>query len=564
MSKKFFIKAGALDHPRSGFRGFHPGTNIFPKGMVAIEGHRPLATDIVQERDYAVPMRDGVKVRVDVYRPNHDKPVPVILVSSIFGKNGSFIDIEHAAKKYGHPNRCGITRDMTSGLEAWETPDPGYWVPNDYAVVLMDPRGVGMSEGNATYFGAQDASDNYDCIEHIASLPWCNGKVSMAGNSWLAITQWYTAALKPPHLACIAPWEGHGNMYVDQHMRGGIPHINGVRRHNMCHGSNMMEDLTSGIRAYPLMNDYWEDMAADFHLVETPAYVVASYTSQLHCRGTFEGYRTIASKEKWLRVHNTQEWTDQYTPEYEADLLKFFDYYMKDIKNDWPDTPKVRMSVLDPGHTDVVNRPEEDYPLARQQFKKFYLNPEGNVLDETCPAQSSVVSYQGDDGKGMVQFSMTFQEDTEISGYCKLHLWVSTDDYYDMDVYAKISTKNADGEYLFHDGITQPYSGPNAMLRASLRELDVEKSTESEPIMTFKTPDILDRGVPVCLELGFWPTSLLFHAGETLCLTVAGFDFQGLSTTTRNWFENYNVGRHNVHVGGEFDSYLLLPFIPEQ
>lgn len=562
-NQPFFIKATSLDHPDSGFRGFAPGTSVLPKGTVAVEGHKPLEADVVIDRDYPVPLRDGITLRVDVYRPNHDNPVPAILAFSCFGKNGSYVDLDKGAKKYGHPNRCGVPRCMTSGLEGWETPDPGYWVAQDYAVVLVDSRGIGMSEGNAHYFGQQDAEDNYDVIEYLAELPWCNGKLTMGGNSWLTITQWYTAAARPPHLACIAPWEGHGNFYVDQHMRGGIPRLNMVRR-NLAFGNYMMEDLSAAMKAYPLMNDYWEDKAAKYELIDVPSYVAASFTNQLHCKGTFDGYRKMASKEKWLRIHNTQEWPDQYNPENEADLKKFFDYYMKDIKNDWPSTPKVRMSVLDPGHEDLVYRIEEEFPLARQQFKKLYLNGATNTLDESCPVETHISTYQGDDNEDMVQFSLTFKEDTEIGGYCKIHLWASTDDHYDMDLFGKISKKNVDGEYVFQDAITFVYSGPNTMLRASLRELDVPKSTESEPVHTFKRPQMLDHGVPVSLEMGFWPTSLVFHPGETLVLTVTGYDFQGINTRTKYFQENFNTGKHKIHTGGEFDSYLLVPFIPEK
>ena len=313
MSDLFFTKTPPLSDPHSGFNGFHPGTTVLKKGYVHGEGFAPLDCDVVLDRDVPIPLRDGVVIRADIFRPNHSSPVPAILCSSIFGKNGSYVTYDLVAERCGHPNRCDVPKSATSGLDAWECPDPAYWVFHDYAVVFMDPRGVGMSEGDAHYFGAQDASDNYDVIEWLAVQVWCSGRVTMAGNSWLGITQWYTAALNPPHLTCIAPWEGHGNMYRDEYMRGGIPHINIVRV-NMCYGNHRMEDLPAAMRAYPLMNDYWEDKAANFEKITCPAYVVASYTSQVHAHGTFEGFRRLSSKEKWLRIHNTQEWSDQHRP----------------------------------------------------------------------------------------------------------------------------------------------------------------------------------------------------------------------------------------------------------
>jgi putative CocE/NonD family hydrolase len=69
----------------------------------------------------------------------------------------------------------------------------------------------------------QDGQDSYDLIEWLAVQDWCTGKVAMAGNSYLAISQWFAAAEQPPHLTAIAPWEGMSDLYRDLVMRGGMP-----------------------------------------------------------------------------------------------------------------------------------------------------------------------------------------------------------------------------------------------------------------------------------------------------------------------------------------------------
>ncbi len=553
-----------MDNPLSNYQGFHPGTELLPKGYVHVPGAKPLDCEILWERDVAIPMRDGVILRADIFRPNNQEKVPAILCSSIFGKNGSYNTYERIAKMVGHPNRMGVPLGTTSELNMFEAADPAFWVYHNYALVNLDIRGVGMSEGRAHYFDHQDAQDNYDVIEWLAVQDWCNGKVTMQGNSWLAITQWYTAAAKPPHLACIAPWEGHGNMYVDEYMRGGIPRY-AVQRVNMCYGTTEMEDLRAGMMAYPLYNDYWQDKAANFSQVECPAYIVASYGSQVHARGTFEGFRKIASKEKWLRVHNSQEWPDQYEPENTADLLKFYDYYCKGIENGWPDTPQIRMCILDPGGQDVLYRVEESFPLARQQLTPLYLDAADRKLADTPVAATGKASYISDNGVDMVQFTWTFDCDTEITGYIKLKLWVAAEDNIDADVYAKLSKRNAAGEYVHSDcGENHLYNGPNTMLRASLRELDEEKSTPCEPFHTFTRPQLLNPGEPVPMELGFWPTAMIFHKGETLELTIAGFDYLGLNAPMDVVRDTRNRGRHTIYTGGDYDSHLLIPIIPEK
>lgn len=88
------------------------------------------------------------------------------------------------------PFRVGIPRSATSGLEKWEAPDPAEWCSRGYAVVNVDARGSFMSEGDYFIYGTQEGRDGHDTIEWIAEQSWCNGKVAMAGNSWLATTQW--------------------------------------------------------------------------------------------------------------------------------------------------------------------------------------------------------------------------------------------------------------------------------------------------------------------------------------------------------------------------------------
>ena len=562
MESKFYIKTTPLSDPRSNFRGFDPGTRVLPKGYVHVPGAKPLNCEILLERDAAIPMRDGAVLRADIFRPNDDEKVPAILCASIFGKNGSYANYDFCAKMFGHPNRMNVPLGTLSELNMFEATDPAWWVEHHYAVINLDIRGVGMSQGRAHYFDSQDAMDNYDAIEWLARQSWCSGKVTMQGNSWLGITQWYAAAARPPHLCCIAPWEGHANMYVDEYMRGGIPRF-AVQREEMCFGNYEMEDLRAEMMAYPLYNDFWRDKAADFARIDIPVYAVASYGSQVHVRGTFEGFRSIASKEKWLRVHNTQEWPDQYRPENLEDLLKFYDHYCKGIDNGWENTPTIRMCVLDPGGEDILYRPETEFPLARQELKKLYLNAETLSLDPQAPPGESKVSYVSDDGRTLLQFRYTFTEETEITGYLKLKLWLAAEDNIDADVFARAAKKSAQGEYLSIGAGTSRYSGPNTMLRASLRELDEVKSTPCEPFHTFTRPRLLTKGKPVELELGFWPTALIFHPGQVLELTIAGFDYLSENAPKDVVADTRNRGRHTVYTGGDYDSYLLLPVIPK-
>ena len=600
LKDKFVVEWNdAMDIESPGFRfsGFHPGSTVLPRGWQKRPDTLPLPCAVRFDRDQAIPLRDGTLIYADIYRPDTEDKVPAILASTMFGKNGSYVTLDDI------PGRNGVPAGALSELQTWEAPDPAWWVKESYAVVNIDVRGVGMSQGNGCYFGSQDSDDNYDVIEWLAEQPWCNGKVGMAGNSWLAITQWYAAAKHPPHLCAIAPWEGHGNMYEDEYMRGGVPNFS-FSRTVMSYGRNRMEDLEAMMRKYPLWNDYWQDKAAPFEECTVPAYVVASYSSEIHTHGTFEGFRRISSPEKWLRVHNTQEWPDLYDEDNSRDLLRFFDHYLKDIDNGWENTPRVRLAVLDPEAVGepavtyerrpgpdplrytraadgsvhpypnpVINvpeksakaelqRPEEDFPLARQIPRKLYLNAEGMTLDPVQPAEEAESAYRSDDYLDHVTFTHVFERDTEITGYMKLHVWMETREAEDMDVYVRISKLNDKGQMVFHDCRMWSYSGPNGILRASHREIDPARSTEYEPFHPHTSLLPVEKGVPVALDIGLWPTGMKFHKGEAIQVNIAGFDYLGLTGAYGDCV-TFNTGDHFVRTGGQYDSWLLYPEIPQ-
>lgn len=141
---------------------------------------------------------------MDIYRPVTDGPEmlsPAILAWSPYGKSpgggNQVLD--------DFPFRMGVPLRSLSEYQAWEGPDPGYWVQHGYAIVNADARGAGKSDGNIYVMGSQEGQDGADVIDWIGSQHWCNGKVGLSGNSWLAAVQWHIAAHKPKHLAAIAP-----------------------------------------------------------------------------------------------------------------------------------------------------------------------------------------------------------------------------------------------------------------------------------------------------------------------------------------------------------------------
>ena len=579
-----------LSGPRYHYEPLHTDTIRLKKGSVRYEGRLPLPCDILWERDQPITLRDGTVIYVDVFRPADTKEqVPAILSSSPFGKD---IGIGRSLDAGPQGAKLHVTPGCLSGYQKFEGPDPAHWCQYGYAIVNTAPRGTDNSDGNACYFGPQDAADGYDMVEWCAGQDWCNGAVTMSGNSWLAITQYYVAAARPPHLACIAPWEGHGDMYNCEYIRGGIPHPHVTRRDVTSAGKGMEEDLFRMVEEYPLWNSYWEDKCAKFEDIEVPCYLVGSYTNGCHTYGTFEAWMRMGSKEKWFRIHNTQEFPDYYNPEHIADLRKFYDHYCKGIDNGWEKTPRVRMAILDPGHTDQVDRVETDFPLPRQQLKTLYLNAADGTLREICPDQEAVVVNEAEMSGQFLEdlrentrrtgpfappdvelipmnlenrraaFTMTFDQDTEITGYASVKLWVEADGADDMDIFIRLMKTDADGNVLFHDAYSQLYSGPSNKLRVSHRALDPERSTPNMPFQSHLQEEKLQSGEIVPVEIGFWPTSVRFHAGERLVLYVQSFDDMGPEGYGFPVECGSNHGRHIIHTGGQFDSKLIIPVIP--
>src|SRR5579859_714022 len=160
------------------------------------------------ERDVEVRARDGVILRVNVFRPEGDARVPVLMSAHPYGKDAlprKGIFGYRAPMLYRIMRQGGDAR--ISAWTSWEAPDPAYWTGRGYAVINCDLRGFHRSDGDGSLLTRDQGRDCHDVVEWAAAQPWSTGKVGMCGVSYLAISQWLTAAERPPHLAAICPWE---------------------------------------------------------------------------------------------------------------------------------------------------------------------------------------------------------------------------------------------------------------------------------------------------------------------------------------------------------------------
>jgi predicted acyl esterase len=554
--------------------GFDPGTRILKASFQVAPDFMALPIDIQLDKDVAVTLRDGVTIYVDVYRPVGADKVPVIVAWSPYGKGeGS------APAASGVFSLVGLDNGIVSGLHKFEGPDPAYWCAQGYAICNPDMRGVCESEGDSVLWDRQEGRDGYDLIEWLGVQDWCNGKVGMSGTSYLAASQWFTAAEQPPHLAAINPWEGVSDTYRDLCLRGGMPDSGFARmlQEGSYWGKGRQEDIMAEIERYPLVNELWENKSARLDDITVPAYVVASYSNSLHTLGTFRGWRRIASEQKWLRIHNSQEWPDYYDEINRDDLRKFFDHFLKADDNGWEKTSRVRYAVLDLEGGDRVNVAADQFPPVTATSTKFYLDGASRELRINAPTTDVAVRYDTQASTPWASFLVRFEKETELVGYPKAQLWVEAEGADDMDLFVFVQKLDARGTPLqaftipnqgarIHDMTDNGasilrYKGAQGRLRASLRHLNPELTTDDVPAYTFDRVDKLAPGDIVKADVELTPIGLTFYPGQQLRLIVSAKNVFGPWMPGMSEYSPRNNGHHVIHTGGVHASYLQLPVI---
>jgi uncharacterized protein len=552
--------------------GFDPGIRTLAAGSRIAPPFRSLPVDIVLEKDIAVSLRDGVTTYVDVFRPAGAEKVPVIVAWSPYGKGQGT-----SPSALGVFAMVGLDNAIVSGLEKFEGPDPAYWCAQGYAICNPDTRGVANSEGDSVLWDRQEGRDCYDLIEWLAVQEWCTGKVAMSGTSYLAVSQWFTAAEQPPHLAAINPWEGVSDVYRDLVRRGGMPDTGFAKllQDNSFLGNSQKEDIVTEAERYPLVNDLWQDKIPRFDRIIVPAYVVASYSNTLHAAGTFRAWRRMASQEKWLRIHNSQEWPDYYDEANVEDLRRFFDHYLKDEDNGWEQTPRVRYSVLDLEGGDRVGVSSDEFPPEDVTLIKYYLDGRSRVLDTAAPTDEVTAVYDVGSNPDAVSFVTRFDQETVLVGYPKARLWVEARGADDMDLFVLVQKLDAYGTPLQQftvpnqgaraqdvterGGSILRYKGSDGRLRVSVRHLDEKLSTDAVPAHSFDLIEKLSPGEIVDVEIDLLPVGLAFHPGEQLRFVISGRHLIGPMMPGVLEYTPANSGQHIIHTGGEHASYLQLP-----
>lgn len=363
---------------------------------------RPVSERIRIVSNIPVPMRDGVKLYADLYRPAREGKFPVLITRTPYGKQ-----------------RDGMHETKIQ------------FAQRGYAVLVQDARGRYESEGAWDPF-RYEAQDGYDTVEWAARQPWSNGKVGMEGGSYLGNVQWQAAAQTPPHLAAIFPALASTSLYHNTFFHGGafklavsygwgvarMPlrimypqywHIEGyappeLKYENIIQGLPLgtLDEASSGQQVrhwrdwvkHQSYDDYWRAVSIEdkFDKVQAPAHTLGGWFDLL-LNGTLNGYvglRNHGGTEAARRGARmivgpwghgpTQKFGDvdfglgAMRNPFEREL-QFFDHHLMGIDTGIDREPPVEIYLMG------LNRwmHYADWPVPGTRYTPFYLSSDGQA-----------------------------------------------------------------------------------------------------------------------------------------------------------------------------------------
>ena len=548
---------------------------------------------MIVERDVPVPMRDGVVLRADVYRPENDALVPAIVNRTPYDRSSPLIQL--------------------AAIEPERVVDAGF------ALVCQDVRGRFASEGEFYTFFA-DGKDSCDTVEWAAAQSWCNGAVGMAGRSYAAAVQWLGAIERPPHLRAISPIVTGSDYYDGWIYEGGafqlgfnvfwiwlmteprsVNKLDEVYRHLPLRTLRVSDLAWARLYAHWLAHCtddyYWRSLSINrrYEQIEVPALIVGGWYD-VFLRGTIENF--VGMRERggsddarrgqrlvigpWAHGSTYGPYPDHsfapFAPHDALDVadlqLRFFDRWLRGERNGIDDEPPVQIFVMGENRW----RAEDDWPLARARETSWFLR-EGGALTQEGPGSEAPDEYVydprdpaptiggptslpskmmkansgpldqsrlGDRDDVLVYTSDVLEEALEVTGPLSVVLHAATEGD-DTDFVAKLADVTPEGQALIL---------AEGVLRARFREgFDRERPPEPGQVYEYT------------IDLG--ATSNLFLPGHQIRLLVTSSSFPRFdrNPNTGNPLgvdeaNDLRAVRQTVFHDAQRPSRLILPVVP--
>ena len=572
---------------------------------------------MIEERDLRITMRDGVRLAVDVYRPQGPGPYPVLYAAALHNKDMQGPDI------------ADVLPPQPANAPLWfgpiEAGDTRRFVANGYVHVIAQPRGSAKSEG---HYGHED-TDHYDTIDWISQQPWCDGNVGMVGISGYAGEQWRAAAQGHPALKAIFPYDAcsaYGGMFgfrdfypggvlhtfpylldvfstvhETRDVPGELPpeleelHQAAMRNPDLKMYTNLYNILTQkGKRTFIMYHSMvapWEPdgtveaAEARFKKIKIPFYTGSgayAYTYKLHWLGAQHYFQNVDAPRKLLFTGPAH--LERPFHQYHDEIIRWYDHWLKGVDTGVMDEPPVRYWLMGANQW----RTGADWPLPETEWMKFYLG-DWERLTPTPPASAELVGAAAKEPDVFTQMplkktmkverlrymSEPMAEDFTIAGPICLTLYAAIDKADTnwivtlKDVGPDVSVVTArEGERTVPEDLPEREL-TRGWLKASYRAIDPARSKPWEPFhkLTRDAVEPVTPGEIVEYQIQILATANQFKAGHRICLEITAMDAPtGTGAMTNVEYIPYHVCRsetvtHSIYHDGERPSHLLLPVI---
>lgn len=471
---------------------------------------------ITVRKDLRVPMRDGVTLVADAYGIG-DEPRPALVALSPYGKELQALSLTMPPQRRPSPMWDGCI----------EAGDIARVVGEGYVHVIGDLRGSGGSEGehigNYNAGGVPLGEDAYDVIEWVAAQPWCDGRIGMIGISYFGSMQLLAAAERPPHLKAIFISGGHYDFYETTYHGGVMWFMPRAAREGRGGDSGwaftdrvksrMLEtyddaELRELVAArladpdiqawpnlvhtlhYPTNHEAWFDIVMNDHdtdwyrernpvelasRVEIPVWLQIDQGRGWTIDGTIETFNRLGGPKKLTIGPYPPMQSRPFIEEHDR-MFRWYDYWIKGIDNGVMDEPPV--SVFVEGTRRYASG--SAFPPKPVDYRPLYLRPRRKLLPEPEPMG---VEYAAPDGFYQAPLTVTdrvemlswsserVDEPVEFMGTGAAHLFVEIDQP-DTNLILRLWDAAPNGSRQL---LTTGY------LKASQRELDLERTTEGNP-----------------------------------------------------------------------------------
>jgi predicted acyl esterase len=576
------------------------------------EPSQPIYGTKVEGRDMMVPMRDGAKLAVDIFRPDSEGRFPALLA---FSGHNKFLQ---------GPEVIEACNNQPAWAPLWCGPAEGgdtkFFTSRGYVHVIGNPRGFGHSDPGDPW--VQGQTDAYDLIEWIAKQPWCSGNIGMVGISWFGLNQMIAARTQPPHLKAIFPYDPCNFSFRDLYP-GGVMHtfwfhllkfsaenpkeakltpeeevhwkeaFNNPDYRMYPHIFNVLERKGKLAQGFfnDIINPYepenYEEIEKEMQKIKIPFYTGAgyyAYTYKMHFFNAFRHWQHCHSApfKKLLMngpAHIPRPWIA-----FHEEVLRWYDYWLKGINTGIKDEPRVKIWVMG------ANRwcYSDEWPLKETLWTKLYLESwERMRWDPFTPSSRDGIDAPDCFAQMPLTQTRTVQklrymtdplpEDLEVTGPLSLHFWAEIDQedtnwiIIIKDVGPDVSVQTA------REGEMERPQVPEreitrGWLKASHRAVDEKRSLPGQPFHPF-TRSAQKPVVPGQInqyDVVIAPTSNVFKRDHRICLEITSLDVPtGVAGDSAVEYIPYHICSsktvvHKIYRCQQYPSNLFLPIIPKK